>query len=562
MVRVTAHNARRPRSVIALAALFIAAMVGSAGTASAQGRNGDNRGDDRGNNRGDDHRDNRRDDREGDRDSFFIPGNLVVSRSVYTNNPSFPAYPFVWNTVLTDPSFGITSKIFLDQMTPFGLVIGSLEVPNSTQRDVGPRSNQAVTSFSSKSEMALNLSTDGRFLTLMGYLARVDAVDVSNSNTPLAFDPTDPVSDTAYRVVIQVGHDGRFHFTKTNAYSGNNGRAAVLLNTDDLHSYVTVGNAGNGSNPQPDGIVLGAGAQIMDTEHKREVKQTPAGPTPVGSFSVTQLGAKADKIGKDDNFRGLTVFNNVVYMTKGSGSNGVNTVYFIDTFGGSCPKGVGVPHPGANLPAGPLAYDSTKLQTSGLPSNMCILSGFPSTLNSALKAKTTAYPFGVWFANATTLYVADEGDGNLADAGLTPAGLQKWVFDAVSASWVHVYTLQTALGIGSTYSFPGDKAYPTGINAATGLAWAPVTDGLRNITGRVNKDGTVTIWGITSTVSGNGDTGADPNKLVAITDRLSNMDPTVALNEKFVTVRTAAFGEVLRGVSLTPAELNGDGRYR
>ena len=94
------------------------------------------------------------------------------------------------------------------------------------------------------------------------------------------------------------------------------------------------------------------------------------------------------------------------------------------------------------------------------------------------------------------------------------------------------------------------------------MAWAPITDGLRNITGRVNKDGTVTVWGITSTVSGNGDQGADPNKLVAITDRISNMDPTVALNEKFVTVRTAGFGEVLRGVSLTPAASKGDGRYR
>ena len=550
MFRVTAHNARRPRKVIILAALFTAAIVGSAATASAQGRSDDSRGD------------NRSDDRRDDRGSVFLPGNLVVSRSVYTNNPSFPAYPFVWNTALTDPSFGITSKIFLDQMTPFGAVVSSLEVPNSAEHGVNPERNQAVTSFSSKSEMALNLSTDGRYLTLMGYLAPVDAVDVSNSNTPLAIDPTDPVTTTAYRVVIQVGADGKLHFTKTNAYSGNNGRAAVLLNTDDLNSYVTVGNAGNGSNPQPDGIIIGAGAQIMDAQRKREAEQTPGDPTPVGSFSVTQLGAKADKLGKDDNFRGLTVFNNVVYMTKGSGSNGVNTVYFIDTFGGACPKGVGVPHPGANLPAGPIAYDSTKLQTSGLPSNMCILSGFPSTLNSALKAKTTAYPFGIWFADATTLYVADEGDGNAADATATPAGLQKWVFDAVSASWVHVYTLQTGLGLGATYSFPGDEAYPTGINTATGLAWAPVTDGLRNITGRVNTDGTVTVWGITSTVSGNGDQGADPNKLVAITDRLSSMDPTVALAEKFVTVRTAGFGEVLRGVSLTPMATKDDDHHR
>lgn len=37
--------------------------------------------------------------------------------------------------------------------------------------------------------------------------------------------------------------------------------------------------------------------------------------------------------------------------------------------------------------------------------------------------------------------------------------------------------------------------------------WAPATDGLRNLTGCVDGDGTATNWAITSTVSGNGDLG-------------------------------------------------------
>ncbi len=68
----------------------------------------------------------------------FIPNNLVVSRSVYIENPSLGLYPFVWNNDITDPSFGITSKIFLDQLTPFGFPLTSLEVPNSTQQGVPP----------------------------------------------------------------------------------------------------------------------------------------------------------------------------------------------------------------------------------------------------------------------------------------------------------------------------------------------------------------------------------------------------------------------------------------
>jgi histidinol phosphatase-like enzyme len=53
-------------------------------------------------------------------------------------------------------------------------------------------------------------------------------------------------------------------------------------------------------------------------------------------------------------------------------------------------------------------------------------------------------------------------------------------------------------------------------------------------------------------VSGAGDTGADPNKLVVITDRVSDTTAAEAANEKFLTLQTAGFGEVLRGVQWTP----------
>ena len=57
-------------------------------------------------------------------------------------------------------------------------------------------------------------------------------------------------------------------------------------------------------------------------------------------------------------------------------------------------------------------------------------------------------------------------------------------------AWKLAYTLQAGLNLGVPYTVAG---YPTGNNPATGLPWAPATDGLRNITGRVNRDGTVTI---------------------------------------------------------------------
>src|SRR5580658_7126095 len=215
----------------------------------------------------------------------LYPNNLVISRSVYDNRASnvtigemLPpncnmttagcptpstaqfdgTYPTVWNNVIADANFGVTSKIYLDQISLLGFRINSIEVPNSDER-LGANADHLVTSFSSKSEIALNLSTSGKYLSFMGYVAPVNAVDVSNANTPMVVDPTNPDGLEDYRAVARVDADGRFTFTETNAYSGNNGRAAIY--NDDVDAFYTAGNAGNGSNPQPNGVVLGAGAQ-------------------------------------------------------------------------------------------------------------------------------------------------------------------------------------------------------------------------------------------------------------------------------------------------------------
>ncbi len=168
----------------------------------------------------------------------------------------------VSSNVIPDASFGITSRIFLDQLTPSGFPINSIEAHNSLDRGVGSESNQLVTSFSSKSELALHRSTDNQYLTFMGYVAPVNAVDVSNSNTPAAFDSTNPVPSSFFRAVARIDAFGNFSFTETNAYSGNNGHSVILKDTFGNDVYYTAGNAGNGSNPQPAGIVLGAGAQF------------------------------------------------------------------------------------------------------------------------------------------------------------------------------------------------------------------------------------------------------------------------------------------------------------
>jgi hypothetical protein len=268
--------------------------------------------------------------------SGFTAGNIVVSRSVYTGSvstlavaqplpPVCPttaacgtvkasangAYPGVFANDVLDGNFGITSPLFLDQLTPTGTLASTLAIPTS----------MVTTSFSSKSEVALNLSADGAALTFMAYVAPPNSVDVSNSNTPMAYDATNPVGTSYYRGVVQVGANGAIQVTPTNSYSGNNGRAAILANG----LYYMAGNGNNGSGT-PANIIVTEGIQLAVPGQSAA---TPAIPV-AANFTISQVTNPAtglpyppDKAGKDNNFRGLTMFNNTLYTTKGSGSNGL-----------------------------------------------------------------------------------------------------------------------------------------------------------------------------------------------------------------------------------------------
>jgi hypothetical protein len=58
--------------------------------------------------------------------------------------------------------------------------------------------------------------------------------------------------------------------------------------------------------------------------------------------------------------------------------------------------------------------------------------------------------------------------------------------------------------------------------SVAGWDYEETTIGLRNLTGRVNADGTVTLWATTAETSTSGDNGADPNEIVMINDLLAS----------------------------------------
>ena len=474
--------------------------------------------------------------------------NVTVTCGIASDNgeaPNLNDSHNVWNNSGSDGSFGVSSPIFLDNLTTDGRRLGTLRIP----------SDRIVTSFSSKSELALNRSVDGRSITFMGYHGgpgcggfpvsptAPNLIDVSASSTPGICDPTNsvissfvstPVTPTAYyRAVAEVDADGHLNITDGNAYSGDNGRAAIKGANG---MYYMVGNDNSGNLSKKQLPITPIGVDLINATGAETLVPGGTPPVPPNVGMIGRLLFGSDKPGKDTNFRGMTIFNNTLYITKGSGGNGINTVYQVGS-------------------AGTLATGSAA-DLAQVP--ITILPGFPNTLAST----STSFPFGIWFANATTLYVCDEGDGtlvppvngNVADAqSLTTAGLQKW--SLVNGTWTMLYVLQDGLNIGVPY---GLENYPPAINPATG--------GCRNITGQHNHDGTVTVYAITSTISPNGDTGADPNKLVKVTDRLDATTLPVGDGDNdrddrlghFVTLRSAKSGEVFRGVALAPKEHGDD----
>jgi hypothetical protein len=468
----------------------------------------------------------------------FQPGSLIISGTTYAGTASTVtvgqtlsgggkaiadgSFPNVFKNESVDAAFGVSSPIFLQQLSTSGTLISTLAIDSGAM----------TSSFASKSELALNVSSGGTSVSFMGYASPANALDVSNSNTSQAPDSTNLVTSTVQRTIATVDlSSGTAAFTNVNSYSGNNGRAAVLVNGN----YYMVGNAGNGS---ATGNVLSTlsdntGVQTISLGSSGNTTAVGAVQGSFGSatgyqrgFSLAQVADTAhpgqnyaaDKTGKDNNFRGMTVFNDTLFVTKGSGSNGVNSVYQVGA-------------------TGALGNGTTPMTNASIS----ILNGFNTLSEKVAETPATLtatpHPFGLWFGDANTMFVADEGDGariGTTGKNSTFSGLQEWKL--VNGIWSKMQTFQQGL-VGQ-------------ISTPAGLSWQVQQDGLRNITGQMNLDGSFTLYGTTATVSNEltHDLGADPNAIVSITIGASS----TAANTSFSVLETAAVGTRFGGVALAP----------
>jgi hypothetical protein len=424
---------------------------------------------------------------------------LVVSRVVYEGNTfGNPAgYPLIFNDTSVS---GIQGSIHIDFCLPHPGLPLLRSVPLTG----------ISTSFSSKSEGAVMLSQDGRFLSYMGYDGPVGAQGVSNSET------TDPGSQLAGntaptydRMVALVGLDGSVTLNdEKNAYSGDNPRAAISV--DGTQIYMA-GNSDSSLNKNGTGPGTTIGARYGQIGQDTSVK--------LGTYvAADRPDESAKQHIKDSNFRAIGIFNGNLYVAKGSGGNGDDGVFQVHNgHGDGLPTGTG--------------NDITPLWSA------------PAT-DPATQAPSPYTPFGFWFADPATLYVADEGYANVDAAGnliADPlAGLQKW--SLVNGSWKLDYVIVDGLDLYQPKTIAG---YPVPTS----------TYGLRNLTGRGNPDGSVTLYAVTSQFSSISGGEPDPTSIVMVTDQpgATTLDAAHAHQlDRFTILATSAAGEVFRGVAISP----------
>lgn len=157
-------------------------------------------------------------------------------------------------------------------------------------------------------------------------------------------------------------------------------------------------------------------------------------------------------------------------------------------------------------------------------------SGLPTTsgqtiLTPAGFTDASASPFDYFFADANTLYVADDRT-TVGGVG----GLQKWVNNA--GTWSRLWSLNL-------------------LNEDANASTTALTVGIRGLTGQVQADGSVSLFAITTNFNSTALGLAGVNSLVSFSDLLTGT--TLASGTQFNLLDTSAQNTTFRGVDIIPA---------
>jgi hypothetical protein len=454
----------------------------------------------------------------------YIPSDLVVS--VEGNG--------VWGAPADTDTYADNqaAPLTLMEFTTSGAYIGSQVLPTTASG-----SNSAISGeYGSSSEGLLQLSGNGAYLTIMGYgvnyaqfnadpTAYGTSTTTSSKTTALGQSGSLTVAEqraagltTAQqytpvpRVVALINQNGVVD-TQTAVYdvfNGNNPRSAYTANGTTL--YIS----GQGDSPDATGGVFYL-SQVGSTSN----------PTPITGLDTSSNAASQDT-------RFVTEYGGTLYVSTDSKEGSGDARSFVGTLGSP---------PSTSL------YDSANGPT--------MLTGFGNTGGTGKVTITAATSNGInakgetinlspeeyFFANSTTLYVADSGDGKQtsASSSLGDGGLQKWVL--VNGSW----TLEYTLGL--------DQGLPLVANTVT--TGADTTTGLFAITGEVDANDPLEEELFVTTYS---DTDTGETYLYEITDVTANTTApgtTTGGVDFFNLLDAAPADSDFKGVSFAPSTLEG-----
>jgi autotransporter passenger strand-loop-strand repeat protein len=400
----------------------------------------------------------------------FTAGNLVIS--VYGDGAGTGTY-----------TLDQAAPITLEQITTSGQVVSQIVLPETTTTVNGVTENAISGEYGSASEGSLQLSADGHSLTIAGYGVNDAAFDASSGASVYgtsALGQTTSVSGGSAtvvpRVVADINADGFVDTSTalTGVYNENNPRSVVTV---DGSSFYLSGQGVKGDTTQ--GVKY-----ALD-----------------GASTATSINSATDT-------RVAEIYNGQLYVSADTTQGATNISSY-----GALPTT-------ATSPIVLNAINKTTVLNS-------------ATINSANAADigqtVNLSPESFFFANSTTLYVADGGVPK--NGGLGDGGLQKWV--DVNGTWTLQYTLSAGLNL------------VPNTNVSTDAAGDSNTTGLIGLTGQVESNGTVELF---ATNEGVGE--LDQTSLYSITDTLAATTP--APDESFSLVMTAGPDQIIRGIAFAP----------
>jgi len=457
--------------------------------------------------------------------NWFSPGDLVISAVSCS----------VGSIACTSTSGGLdtAAPIVLDQfqLNTAGTVAtpaGSLTLPQT-----GSGANVAISGeYGSASEGILQQSVNGQYLTIMGY--GVNANTFNNAagagyGTVALGQTTSLVggaNTTVPRVVALIGADTSVDTSTalTGVFNTNNPRSAATV--DGSSFYVS----GQGVTGDGTGGVFYAVKGATTATPVNNGTSTPSG-TPNGTASAS-YGTETRVAEIVNTGSGNTLYVSRDVKAAGTPNDATDIRSLTNASGGLPTSSTGLV---ATRLINPTA-SGTGSSLGGNTGSINLTAALENGVNNSRVGKFVYLsPEQFFFANATTMYVADSGspkNGSADAAALGEGGLQKW--SLVGGVWVLDYDLVNGLGL---------------VDNATANSTTPTAPG---VTG---------LFGLTGAVVGNqvelfatsyGLNELSTSSLYEITDTLSDTTISQAASETFTTLYTAPGGTLIRGVADAP----------